>query len=396
MTSPGIALPGLAATRLQDAAVGLAAAFVVMLALPATRSLGPLAGTMTLVLVLPPMAHALVRLGWAEWLATWLDRARGRVLLPFAAWLGLSALLTLDVAAVVAAPVGSSLASRTGRGRRTQLGVAIVGANAGSLLFPFSNLTNLLVVAGTGLGFGAYVAQALPAQAAVVIVAGALLVRLSAADRAPRGVAVTPCVARPTPDSPGGLARLGGTVAVVGAVMAIVTGFAGGDVAIPFTLVSATLVGLAVGGRRAALVETASSVPIAGVAVVLVAAVARGPAAEIASSLPGPLSIAPGPAGLLVACLVGGLLAAAFNNLPAAAFGAVWLIGDPASAIVAYLVGTNVVALATPHGSLATILARSIAARGGHPVATRSYLKAAWPFALVPAAVAVLVLAVIH
>ena len=82
------------------------------------------------------------------------------------------------------------------------------------------------------------------------------------------------------------------------------------------------------------------------------------------------------------------------NNLPAAAFGAVWLLGGSPDAVVAYLVGTNMLAIATPHGSLATILSRRLARRGGVHIKTREYLLGGWVYAAaagVPAIGALLV-----
>ena len=61
--------------------------------------------------------------------------------------------------------------------------------------------------------------------------------------------------------------------------------------------------------------------------------------------------------GIVVALVAGGVLSASVNNLPAAAVGAVWLVGSPVSIVVAFLIGMNVAALATPHGSAATMLA---------------------------------------
>jgi Na+/H+ antiporter NhaD/arsenite permease-like protein len=55
-------------------------------------------------------------------------------------------------------------------------------------------------------------------------------------------------------------------------------------------------------------------------------------------------------------------------------------------AIVAYLLGTNVLALLTPYGSLATILGRNLAKLSGASPSTREYLLEAWPFAIVGAA----------
>lgn len=92
--------------------------------------------------------------------------------------------------------------------------------------------------------------------------------------------------------------------------------------------------------------------------------------------LPPPLAGVP-----FVIALVGGLLAATANDLPAAAFGAIWLVGASPEAIVAFLIGTNLIAIGTPHGSLATILCQRLAAREGIRVGTRVYLGTAWRYA---------------
>ena len=46
--------------------------------------------------------------------------------------------------------------------------------------------------------------------------------------------------------------------------------------------------------------------------------------------------------------------------------------------IVAYLVGTDVMCVLTAHGSLATMLVHAVAARRGHVVGRRRYLREAW------------------
>jgi Na+/H+ antiporter NhaD/arsenite permease-like protein len=49
--------------------------------------------------------------------------------------------------------------------------------------------------------------------------------------------------------------------------------------------------------------------------------------------------------------------------------------------IVTYLTGTNFAALVTPHGSVATILARAAARQHGHDDGLASYLGSAWRYA---------------
>ena len=57
------------------------------------------------------------------------------------------------------------------------------------------------------------------------------------------------------------------------------------------------------------------------------------------------------------------------------------MAGAGRAIVVAYLVGTNVAALATPHGSLATILCRAGATERGHDVPRSRYLRHAWRYA---------------
>lgn len=155
-------------------------ALLIAVAGVATRPFGPLAGTMLLVLTLPPLAASLDRLGWAGIVADRLRRARlsttAELLTAYLVWLAVSAILTLDVAAVIAVPVGLRLAGEEDeQSGRNHLGAAILGSNIGSLLFPFSNLTNLIVVSATGISFGAYLAAAWLPQLAAAFGVGFLL-----------------------------------------------------------------------------------------------------------------------------------------------------------------------------------------------------------------------------
>ncbi len=98
----------------------------------------------------------------------------------------------------------------------------------------------------------------------------------------------------------------------------------------------------------------------------------------------------------MIVAIVGGVLAAVVNNLPAAAFGAAWLGVASPTLIVAYLVGTNFGSVATPHGSVATILARSSARLRGRETGIRVYLANAWRYAAVTAIAAIAALVAIR
>lgn len=382
-------LPSRAGAR---ARVG-ARAVVVLLALLAApllaSPLGRLRDPLALVLVLPPMAASLDALGWSETAAVAIRRVRrplARVAVAYAVWLITSALLTLDVAAVAAGSVGLRVAGTHESERDAQIGAGVVGSNVGSLLFPFSNLTNLVLLAGTGIGFGAYVRAALWPQLATAVAAGVVLLWRARRRLARPGARPGQDDGRATaPASTIALephARLGGLIVVAGSVAAIAAGFAGGDIAAVLAVTASIVAAITVHGGSATSGRLVRSIPLAGVGVILAAAALGGPMATLAGILPMPGPTTPSPLALTSVALVGGLLSAGLNNLPAAAFGAVWLrTADPAL-VLAYLIGTNVLALVTPHGSLATLLCRSAATREGHALGRGPYVAAAWRFAL--------------
>ena len=78
--------------------------------------------------------------------------------------------------------------------------------------------------------------------------------------------------------------------------------------------------------------------------------------------------------GLLLALAIGSALAMTVNNLPAAAFGATWLARAHPAAIIAFLIGTNIAAIPTPHGSVATMLGRSVGAEHDVTTSARAYV----------------------
>ncbi len=372
--------------RTRGIGVGLFLAVAPAIEAPLGR-MGPAFG---LLLVLPPLAVSLEALGWSARAALVIRRARsqaGRVVAAYIAWLTTSALLSLDVSAVGAATVALAVSPAGSRERRHQVGAAIVGSNVGSLLFPFSNLTNLVLVTATGIGFGAYVGAAILPQLVAALAGGLLLVgsvRRSAPEDVDNGAVHSP---RPGPLDLASAA--GGAIAAVACVAAVAVGFGGGDVVMPFAIASGAVTAIALGAGRTPVGTVARSLPIAGLMVVLGAAVLAGPFAALATRLPSPTADV---SGVALAAVAGGAVAALVNNLPAAAAGSFWLVGASPHFVVAYLIGTNVAAIATPHGSVATMLARATAARGGMELSTRSYLSDAWRYALAPSVAAVAVL----
>jgi arsenical pump membrane protein len=381
---------------------------ILLVALPLLGPLGVLRGPFLLVVALPILARALAAIGWIELAARPFARvgsAIGAVLSTYVAWLGLSALLTLDVAAVVAVPVGLEVAARAGRGGRAQVASAIVGSNVGSMLFPFSNLTNLVLVAGTGLAFVDFVRVAWIPQLLAALGAGVVLaLRARELDQDREAVigeadeAAAQEAVRRSAEARGvrPATVLAGIVSVVGALGAVAAGLAGSDVATVLGLTAAIVATIAVAAGAVRLGDLARAVSLPACAVILAAAALAGPIVAFGQALPDPDTTLTPAIALPLIALVGGALAATVNNLPAAAFGAVWLSGASPAAILAYLIGTNVLALVTPHGSVATMLGRTLAHRGGSPVGTRSYLRRAWRYAVVGAVPAIAWLVVVR
>ena len=381
-------------------AVGL-----IVVALLGHAVLGRLGDPFALLVALPPLAHALAAFGLRDVLARRIAAVRTgerRLLAAYGLWLGTSAVLTLDVAAVAAGSVAMAIGRDHGE-RRWQLGAAVVGSNVGSLLFPFSNLTNLVLVAGSGIGLAAYLGAAVPAQLAAAVAGGALLlarfVREQDDDR-DEGPAPDDPPLRYAPARGVGGGRidhaslLGASLAGAVAVVSVVSGLTGGSMVWPFVAGAAILVGWSIAVGRLDPAVLRRTAPVGAFAVVVVAGLLAGPIAGVAGFVPRPHDTAAltlvGVAGL------GAILAALVNNLPAAAFGAAWLGVASPVLIVAYLVGTNLGSIATPHGSVATMLARSPARFRGHETGIRAYLAGAWRYATATGVAALIALAVIR
>ncbi|HYX11570.1 MAG TPA: hypothetical protein VE817_06300 [Candidatus Acidoferrum sp.] len=378
--------------------IGSLATGAILIATPSLAApLGRLSSPFALLVTLPSLALALEAFGWRDRLAPRLAAIGPplvRLLSTYVVWLVTSAVLTLDVAAVAAASVGIAAAGDHDEARRWQLGGAILGANVGSLLFPFSNLTNLILVSATGISLAAYVGLAVWPQLAAAIAVGVLFagrarrpIALGAADtHAPPTVATV--AAEPVRSNAAG--RIAGGVAVASAVAAVAVGLAGGDMAVPFAVSAGLLGAAAVGTGRLDVRALVRSVPIGGLAIIAVAAASTGPIDLAAGLFPRPDASL---GGLALSVAVGSVLAAVANNLPAAAFGAMWLARAQPACIVAFLIGTNVAALATPHGSIATSLARAVGARQGVVTPNRVYLGSAWRYASAGAIAATVALA---
>jgi arsenical pump membrane protein len=300
-------------------------------------------------------------------------RPSRRPMLLFLLWSAISTLLTLDVAAVVAVDVGLDVAGDDPAERSEQVRAAVLGANAGSFLLPFSNLTNIVMVATLGLGFTEYVAAAAPIQLVMLIVGVLLLSRPRHSD----GIVDQRPEPTPAPVDERtrsfGIARwMAGSMAMGSAVVAVILGLSGGNVALPFAAASAVAVAasLAVGATLPGTL--ARSVPWLTTLVLAVVIAAHD---TIAQLVPFALPADPTLANILLATAVGGGLSAIFNNLPAAIIGTVLLQGAGVPVVLGFLIGTNVISILTPHGSVATILSHSVARHRGWTIRPIAHVR---------------------
>ena len=278
-----------------------------------------------------------------------------------------TAALSLDATAVLLTPVVLAASVTAGVPAREPLVLTGQLSNAGSLLLPVSNLTNLLAVAASGLSFARFAAlMAGPwvAAVAVCLAVAAWRARGSAAVRAAGPDAVPPLPRRP--------------VLVLAAVL---VGFvACSAVGVPPAL--AALAGcLALGypalarGRTSArrLVSSAAlgfCAFVLALGVVVRAVSEHGLGHLVDRVLPTGESFL----ALLGAAAVAALLANVVNNLPATLL-MLPAAGTPAL-VLAVLLGVTVGPNLTPAGSLASLLWRRSLRERGSDVGWRPFLAA--------------------
>jgi Na+/H+ antiporter NhaD/arsenite permease-like protein len=249
-----------------------------------------------------------IRLGAAAWAASALARAaRGRAARLYVLVCALAAVLTacvtLDGAVVLLAPVVVELDRRFGAPRRALLLGVVAVANAFSVAVPLGNPTNLVVIERLGLGLGETTARLFPAAvAAALLCSSAVAVAERRALRGVLGVDAGPAPVR---------GRAGGLGAVARVALQVVS-------------LLVVLLGV-VEPRRLATAGLWS---------------------------------------LLALALGVTVFAAVANNLPASAVVAAAIPAGPAA--YAALVGLSVGALATPQGSVATLLAGDLADERSH------------------------------
>jgi arsenical pump membrane protein len=348
---PGRALSAFVAAGAAAVDVALGAA-----ATPALVAVAPLLGFLAAALTLAALVE---RSGLAERAAVSLAAAgRGSALRLYVLVCALCALLTavvsLDGAVVLMVPVLLALA----RHARALLGPLFLGvvavANAASIAVPQGNPTNLVVMNQLGLSPAAFLAHMLaPGLAAAVICAGGVALR-------ERKVLAGGYRPRPTQGLPLSTQERHALLALAAAACAAwgapVVGLAPWW---PFAGVVA--ITLAVHRRRPhLLIPWRLALQVAGLVVVT-----RALAVHL--TLPAALALP----GLAAASLGIGAVAAIVNNLPASVWATALLTAGPAA--YAASIGLAVGALATPQGSVATLLAGQLTGTAAPAVNTRVF-----------------------
>ncbi len=287
-----------------------------------------------------------------------------------------TAVLSLDATVVMLTPV--VLAAAGGHAARRPLALVCVRlANSASLLLPVSNLTNLLALPRTQLGFLAWVGVMTLPWLAVVAVEYAGVRLLLRRDLGAPALPAAEGAGVPAPRF---------ALAVLGVML---LGFAGlSPLGVePFWVAGAAGVVLAVRGLTRGTLSTrrlvdSAHLPFAvfvlGLAVV-VAGVATSFLGGLLDDLVGasvprpPTGDLSGLVGLLAVAAVATVLANVVNNLPATLLllPLVAPLGTPA--LLAALVGVNVGAALTYPGSLANLLWRRVLVRAGAPPPTRTF-----------------------
>ncbi|MGW4894550.1 SLC13 family permease [Kitasatospora sp. NPDC004240] len=356
------------------AAVPAAALLVAVGAVPleAVRAeaerLGPVVGFLAAVLVLARLCdeEGLFRYCGA-WMAGTARGRPGRLLgQVFAVASVTTAVLSLDATVVLLTPVVLVTAARAGVRARPHLFACAHLANTASLLLPVSNLTNLLALSASGLGFGRF--AALMAAPWLVAVAVEYLVfrRFFAADLA---AAPGPVTAEPAPALPVfALVTVAATLAgfVVGSAVGVDPAWvaaAGALVLAVRALARGTAAAGAVKSRAGVLRMVLGAANPGFLAFVLALAVVVRAVVDngLAGALDGLVPTGGGFAALLGIAVLAAVLANLINNLPAVLVLLPLVASGGAGPVLAVLLGVNIGPNLTYAGSLATLLWRRIA-----------------------------------
>ncbi|WP_249018924.1 SLC13 family permease [Conexibacter sp. S30A1] len=248
-----------------------------------------------------------------------------------------TALLNLDTSVAFLTPVLVYAARSRGEGEAPLLYASILLANAGSLVLPGSNLTNLIVLGHVHMSGGAFFRRMAPADVVAVVVTALVIAARHHAQLRARAAA---------PSSPGMQARWGvGLVAVLAATVLVV---ALRNAALPVAAVGVLAVAARLGASRAA---RARALEVLG-APVLVGlfgiAVALG---TLGRAWAGPALLLSHLGTWATAALAAGATVLV-NNLPAASLLSARALPHPFALLVGLNIGPNLFV----SGSLAWVL----------------------------------------
>lgn len=311
--------------------------------------------------------------GFFEWAAIGCARAskgQGRRLFLNFLVLGtvVTITLSLDTTAVLLTPLVLVCAHRVGLPARPFVVLCALLSNVASLLFPVSNLTNLLLVHLTGATFAHFVAvQLLPQAVVLVVLAVGLLARYGGELPAHFDVKALPEPSSVVPDRPFFRGACLVLLAVLGGY------FFASRVGVPVWAVAFAGVGvlLCLGAARGLLRlgwarELSLGIfPFVGGLFILVRAVQNlgleAPAVAWLARPHGTLSL------LVATTSATALLSNLLNNLPAMllARGVLTQAAAPPAAVYGTLLGANVGPCLGVYGSLATMLVLAEARRRG-------------------------------
>jgi arsenical pump membrane protein len=272
-----------------------------------------------------------------------------------------TAVLNLDTSVAFLTPILILAARRRGLAEEPFAYGAVFMSNAASLLLPGSNLTNLLVLAGSRVSGAVFAARMAPAWlAAVVTTAAVLLYRLKPGGGDPSAVSDADPRA-PDEARPGWSLGAVATVAAAGLVLAVPAP------AIPVLVIGVAAVATRLRARRLTPPAVLKSVGPAALAGVYGIAVALGTLAGNWTA-PARLVARSGPAA---AAAVGTVAAVAVNNLPAAVLLAPHRPAHPEGLLLGLNLGPNLAVT----GSLSALLWYQAARRVGARPSAGTYSR---------------------
>ncbi|UYM05588.1 SLC13 family permease [Solicola gregarius] len=339
------------------------------------RDLAPVVGFLIALLVLGAACSAA---GLFEAVGGVLSRAawaRPGLALPLAASAAAltSVALSLDTTVVLLTPALAIAARRIGQAGRPYEFLSVRMANSASLLLPVSNLTNLLALAASGLGYLEWAWLMLPVWVCVIVLETGV-VRLTF------GRAVDPDRLPSTPPAPPDEARTRMARAAGIVVGLVLVGFAAGSYAgvepVWIASVGAVVLAIAVVRRRPVTARSllaSAGLPFAYFVLcwgIVVAAVAQtGVVRELERHLPA----GDGLGSLVALALIAMLAANLLNNLPATLLLTPLVAPAGPVAVLAVLVGVNVGSNLSYAGSLANLLWRKVVRRLHDDDPTRAF-----------------------